>query len=479
MSESGNAVTAEEVQAQIDDDVLAQAESAGVDVDAVIEQTVASRSGYGAATIKRFAVSALNRQIEAASAETVKGLLCGSRDRHGKNWPRRHALIKSDGEHIEASTWDGSLPTPDGHEIDIPAGAAVEIGLEHDAEYDSYEAKQIHSVSQLSRSEIADRLTSIAKRPSDLRSSDEYTIVAVHGEVGFVNPQTVFEDGEPQGDGPVMIEDERGEPKPHFEVVLDEDSDTRVRAHVERQRYATPYFSVEDFDRLVRDAYSDFDTPDAQAGFLNDALKGREVVVVGNVNSYDKNRSQGQTKKYVDIAVAGIIEVPDGSVGGESDVSEAHESPDPTPEKTTEDADSTDDDGGSGGESGSPAVDDVAADVAQYASLVGMSKSDLSPEVLRENTEIEAPDAVLSAAIDRLEGDEEGGEPRDTGGGSPDDDADPIEMCRDRSTGQYECPQEGCLFSASSEAGLFGHVVGTHVAGDTNPEEWIASEVGL
>jgi len=42
----------------------------------------------------------------------------------------------------------------------------------------------------------------------------------------------------------------------------------------------------------------------------------------------------------------------------------------------------------------------------------------------------------------------------------------------------YECPQEGCLFSASGQAGLFGHVTGDHVAGDQNPEEWIESVVG-
>jgi hypothetical protein len=474
MSGSGNAVTADEVKAQVDDDVLAQAEEAGVDVDGVIEETVAQRSDYGAATVKRFVVSALNRQIEAASAETVKGLLCGSRDRHGKNWPRRHALIKSDGQHIEASTWDGSLPTPDGSEIDIPAGAAVEIGLEHDAEYDSYEAKQIHSVNQLSRADLSDRLTSVAKKPSDLRSGDEYSIVAVHGEIAFVNPQTVFADGEPQGDGPVMLEDERGQPKPHFEVVLDEDGDTRVRGHAEQQRYATPYFDLEDFDRLVRDAHSDFDTPENQAGFLNDALRGREVVLIGNVNSYDKNRSQGQTKKYVDVAVAGLIGVERDDQDGDTGVSEAHESPNADSVQKTDDGDGADS-AGSGDKPETGSIEEVAGDVAQYASLVGMSKSDLSPEVLRENTEIDAPDSVLEAAIERLDGDDESGEPRDSGGQEVDD---PIEACFNDEKGMYECPQEGCLFSASGQAGLFGHVTGDHVAGDQNPEEWIESVVG-
>jgi hypothetical protein len=197
MSGSGNTLSADEVRRSIDAQVVQEASDAGVDVDGVIESTIAERGDYGRRTVERFAVSALNRQIEAAASDTVSGILCGSRDRHGKNWPRRHALIKSDGDHLEASTWDGTLPTPDGTEVEIPAGAAVEIGLEHDSQYDSYEAKQLHSVQDLDRETLASRLASISKTPGDLSREDEYEIVAVRGELRFVNPQTIVEDGEP------------------------------------------------------------------------------------------------------------------------------------------------------------------------------------------------------------------------------------------------------------------------------------------
>lgn len=463
MSGSGKQLSADEVKSELDAGLLKSAADADVDVDGVVESTIANRGEYGKKTVVRFAVSALNRQIEAAASDTVSGILCGSRDRHGKNWPRRHALIKSDGDHLEASTWDGTLPTPDGTTVDIPAGAVVEMGLEHDTQYDSYEAKQLHSVQELGREELSSRLASVAVTPGGLSRNDEYEIVAVHGKIAYVNPQTVFEDGEPQGDGEVMMTDENGQPKPHFEVVLSEDENTRVRGHVERQRYAEPFFDVEDFDMLVRDAHTDFDTPDQQAGLLNDALRDREVIIVGNVNSFDQSRSQGQTTRYVDMAVAGIVELADKPQTADTSTQSPSE-----PESDNE----TDD----GQESSSFVA--VKKNVEQYADLVGLDTSEITVETVNENMDLDAPESVIQEAINALGA---GGEPEV--GSEPDtsdaSDADsPVEACRDPETGQLLCPAEGCIFSASGEASLFGHIAGEHAPDAENPEEWVAAQVG-
>jgi len=456
MSGSGNTVSADEVRRSIDAQVVQEAADAGVDVNGVIESTIAEREDYGRRTVERFALSALNRQIEAAASDTVKGILCGSRDRHGKNWPRRHALIKSDGEHLEASTWDGTLPTPDGTEVDIPSGAAVEIGLEHDSQYDSYEAKQLHSVTELDRDDLSSRLSKVAKTPGDLSRSDEYEIVAVTGEIRYVNPQTVFEDGEPQGEGDVMMNDERGQPKPHFELVLAEESDTRVRAHVERQRYSTPFFDIEDFDMLIRDAFSDFDTPDQQAGLLNDALRDRRVTVIGNVNSFDQNRSSGTTTRYVDMAVAGIVEVSDTT-------------PTPTDTQSAGSDDAADDTSQPG------SFGEVRDSIEQYADLVGLDVDEITVETVTENMDLDAPDSVVQEAINSLGS----GDVSDVESGADTSEPEsPVEACRDADTGQLHCPADGCIFSASNEAGLFGHVAGQHSPGDDNPEDWIAKRVG-
>jgi len=479
MSGSGNALTTAEVQSEIDADLQQRAEGAGIDVEKVVEDQLSENGDYGKKTVVRFTESALNRQIEAQSAELVSGILAGSRDRYGKNWPRRHALVKSDGDHIEASSWEGSLPTTDGDELEIPSAAAVQMRVEYDDEYDSYTAKQLAEVNQLSKGELATRMEQVARHPSSLGRDDEYEMVVVKGEIAYINPQTVFEDGDPQGDGPIMLEDERGRPKPHFELVLAEEADTRLRAHVERQRYSEPLMAIEDFGALCRDAYGKFDTPDDQTRFVGDAMRGREVAVVGNVNKVDKSRSNGETTKYIDIGVAGIIELnPDTDSDGSQEQPESEPEPEPEPDADESDDDSLDDfediEHGTDDTDDSPAanIDDVAADVQQYADLVGMDQSEITVEVITDNTAIDAPDSVIEAAIDRI-GDDNTTDYDD----SDDEPDDPIETLRDDETGQLECPDPDCFANASNEAGLYGHIMGTHIPGDADPEEWVLEQI--
>ena len=484
MSGSGNALDATEVQSKIDADLLQRAEDAGLDVEKVVEGQIEENGNYGTKTVVRFVESALNRQIEAESAELVSGILAGSRDRYGKNWPRRHALVKSDGDHIEASSWEGSLPTTDGGEAEIPSAAAVQMRVEYDDEYDSYTAKQLAEVNQLSKAELATRMEKVARHPSSVGRDDEYEMVVVKGEIAYINPQTVFEDGEPQGDGPIMLEDERGRPKPHFELVLGEEADTRLRAHVERQRYSEPLMAIEDFGALCQDAYGQFDTPDDQTRFVGDAMRGREVAVVGNVNKVDKSRggkNEGTTK-YIDIGVAGIIELdPDTDDDTAQEEPEAEPEPEPEPEPESgsddgslgdfEDIDPDDSDDDEGAD-----IDDVAADVQQYADLVGMDQSEITVEVIEDNTAIDAPESVIEAAIDRIGDDADDADDADDGddGGQPDD---PIEQLRDGETGQLDCPDPDCFANASNEAGLYGHIMGTHIPGDDDPEEWVLEQI--
>lgn len=504
MSGSGKAVTAEDVQNKIDSDLRNKAEDAGVDVGTVVQNTIANNGDYGVNTVVRFAESALNRQIEAASAEVVSGILAGSRDRYGKNWPRRYALVRSNGDHIEASSWKGSISTSDGGETEIPSAAAVDIRLDYDSEYDSYEAKQLDNVTKLSKADLAGKIGQIAKHPSEIGRDDEYEMVVVKGTVGYINPQTVFEDGEPKGDGPIMLEDERGRPKPHFELVLSEEADTRLRAHVERQRYSEPMMAVEDFGKLCKDAYQKFDSPDDQTQFVGDAMRGREVAIIGNVNSVDQNRSNGNVTKYIDVGVAGIVEL---NVDENDDAPVQTETVDETPDETPDDPSDADDGGdedeevsnydGEGNlrdfEDVDPAseseseseddadsgadIDSIAADVEQYANLVGMDKSEITVEVIEENTAIEAPDSVIEAAIGRIGGGPSGDESESESDDAGDEPDDPIEALRNGETGQLECPKGDCFGNASNQAGLFGHVMGTHIPGDEDPEQWVLDQI--
>jgi len=477
---SGNTVDAEEVQAEMNDDLRQQAEDAGVDVSFIVDKTIQEDADLGLTNVVRLVESTLKQQVEMESTETVSGILAGSRDRYGKNWPRRYALVRSDGDHIEVASWPGSLPTPDGGEAEIPAAAAVDMRVEYDSEYDSYEAKQLDSVTKLSKTDLSQKLAQVAVHPSEIGRDDEYETVAVRGTVAYVNPQTVFDDGSPAGDGPIMLADDRGRPKPHFELVLSEEADTRIRAHVERQRYCEPLMAIDSFEKLCKKAQDRFNTPDNQTKFVGDVLRERDVVVVGNVNKVDQARSDGDVTKYIDIGVAGIVEVVDADDGTEE-----------VAEETTDDADDEfvpdddqlgnfDPDEGEVHPDQSDDSDDtadvaqVAEQVQQYAELVGMGKNEITAEVITENTAIEAPDSVIEAAIERIGADADESVDEARGGDEPDD---PIESLRNSETGQLECPSDSCFANASGKAGLFGHVMGTHIPGDADPEEWVLEQI--
>lgn len=296
------------VKESVDSELLVNAESEGIDVDTIIENQIAENAKYGASTISRFAETAIRRELEAANAETVEGILLGSRDRHGANWPRRHSVIRSDGEHMQVSTWDGSLPAGDGTEMEMPSGNVVSMEVDYDEEYDSYEGRRINNVRELDSPSLAENLEKVAMDPSDLTAGDEYETRVIKGRIQYINPQTMFTDGEPDGDGAIMMEDDRGQLRPHFEVVLENDDETRFRAHAERQSYGRPHFEVPDLEALCLDAYERYEEPDRQAQFVGDGLRGVEVVLVGNVSGYSRDRDgDGNPVTYVDMGLTGMV----------------------------------------------------------------------------------------------------------------------------------------------------------------------------
>lgn len=348
----------EQVKQSIDSELLTNADAEGVAVDTIIENQIAENSKYGVSTISRFAETAIRREYEAANAETIEGIVLGSRDRHGRNWPRRHSVVRSNGEHLEVSTWSGSLPAGDGTEMEIPSGHVVSMDVDYDEEYDSYEGARINEVRELSVLELADNLQKVAMSPDDITAGDEYETRVVRGEIQFVNPQTVFEDGEPAGDGEIMAEDDRGQLRPHFELVLSGEGETRFRAHVERQSHGKPYFAVPDLEALCVDAYQKYEEAERQAQFVSDGLRGVEVVLVGNVSGYNRDRDgDGNPVTYVDMGLTGMVgierdedqqgleqfEDADEEIDGETD-EETDDATDEAVEESVEDAEEDADD---------------------------------------------------------------------------------------------------------------------------------------
>lgn len=467
MPDSSGSSAVQEIRQKIDADVLESADEAGVDADEIIAQKAEERNdSYGAGTIARFAQTAIESQVEAEQAEVLKGIIMGSRDRYGKNWPRRHSLLRSSGDHLEVSTWDGNLPNADGTEVKIPRGnAIVSMACDFDAEYESYEGSRIEDVTRLSAAETVEEVSKVAVAPSDISRGDEYETVAVAGTVGFVNPQTVFEGGEPQGDGPVLMPDEREQNQPHFELVLEREDGTIVRAHFERQSYGMPTFNVEDLGVLLEDAVAEHgDDPEAQASFLQTALKGMDVIVVGNVNSFDTNRSGDEVTEYVDIGGTALIQTDaDHPEEVTEDAPEADEADDGDDESDDE-ADASSDDGEEEAEQADDnghSLQSVREDIETYADVAEEDIGDLTVEDVMVVLDDDVPEEMVQEALK---------------GEAPDEaeEADDGALSSLKEDGMWHCPIDDCLAQEPSKAAIVGHGGSEH---DLSPDE-MAEKVG-
>lgn len=537
-SEQASTDSVEAIKQAIPGDVLSSAQEAGVDVDTIVQDNLTKHGDYSVKTIARFVKTDIQNQVEAEKADELSGIIMGSRDRFGANWPRRWSLVKSDGEHIQVSTWEGELDGPGGGKIDIPVGGAVvKMRCAFDEEYESWEGKRIEAVRELDPSEVVENLSEVAINPTDLSRGDEESTVVLKGTVAFVNPQTVFagDDQEDWYDGEVLMESERGELLPHLEISFDTGGDEyRVRGHFDRQAYGRPYLQVPDLEKLCHDAVRHRDDPDSQAQFVQNGLRGEEVIAVGRVNSFTTDRDDGDVVHYVDIGMSALVAT-DGTaqatIEESADVDEPESEADAEPEPEPAPAPAAESD----------VVAGVRSQIEQYCEVTGTDIGDLTVDDVHDKMKgIEAPDVAirqalgggetgtgeeseetpgidpgdhtvpeLKEALDDVDSGDElarmldaerEGKSRKTAeeailsrreelgddaesdedeGFEPDTDADdPFEAVEE--DGLFHCPAdddgESCLFQAGSTGELAAHAIDEHDAvGD--PGEWVRAQI--
>lgn len=439
------------VRAQIDNEVIESANDVGIDVDAVIGNVIESRGDYGPKTIATFASGSLRDQVEAEKADEVTGIVAGTRDWAGSEGPRRISILRSNGDHLELSSFDGELPGPDGEDVRIPStGAIATFRCSWNEQYENFDAKGIQSVKPLNTPELVNELQKVVERPSELKATSEGEVVAVKGQIAFVDE---VEELEQIGDEwqvteryDVVQSDERGKPVPHVQISLDRDDRTVVRGEIDKQRYGTPLLEVEDFEALAVDAL-DMGGPQEQSNFLQDALQGREVIFVGQVFKYDEaTTSDDELRKYVNMSLSAIIEtdLDEAQQTVESASSEPEPQPEPDPESEDEGDDRT--------------WKDVRDDIEQYADLSGEDIDDLTVADVKDALNLDYPDVVIDAALS----------------GEPPGDADSSDGGEDyaaiKEGGVFQCPVETdgtpCPASAGSIAELSGHIYGEHDIGE-------------
>lgn len=536
-SESG----VQEVKSAVPAGVIDSAKEVGVDVDSVVQENITKHSDYSVKTVARFVKTELQSRVEAEQADELSGIIMGSRDRYGRNWPRRHSLVRSDKENVEVSTWDGELPGPSGQDVDIPiGGAVVKMACNYDDQYESWEGKAIRGIREMDPAELVEALEQVAVSPDFLSRDDEYEVVVVKGEIAYINPQTVFvggkENQENWYDGEVMIEDERGELQPHFEVSLRTEGNQRVRGSFERQGAGRPFTQVPDLEKMLHDAMRHRDTPEKQARFLTDGLQGEEIILVGNVNNFDTSRDDDGAVHYVNIGLTAMVSLDDTrQVSIEESATADEPEPAPEPDEAAETSPSP-----------TEAVAEVRADIEKYCELTGTDIGSLTVDDVNENIQgVDASDVAIRAALslddeaeeevqeepDQEDEAEDYGAPFDPGDFTvPDlrekiDEVDdknslvnlltaeqngkdrktaketinsraeeldkPKEQAQDLEAGDdpfdvieedglYHCPgQDGdddCLFQAGSTGELVAHIVDDHGA-DGDPKEWVRAQI--
>jgi hypothetical protein len=310
------------------------------DVNAIIADVYGQAGGFTLQRGLNKVRSAIENKIRAANAETLTGIIVGSRDAVGKQFPVKYSFVAKNGKHLEVSSFSPKVPYQ-GSEIDIPVPAAVIIKAEYDPSYDSWQMVSIEKYQSLSKEQLVKVLAGVAIPISAINGDFAYhktnddtvvssRVVVIAGKISRMTSEAVrvFEDHE---DGtttsrvdhylPVMCGREMNakEELPCIQFLLN--STTRgtnsVRCHLSQQRKGTPTVLVDDFVTACQQAVAKIKDPEAQAADVGEWMKECPVIIVGPVQRY--NRSTGQDKSeqnWVDIGVSFIIDAEGFEVDG-------------------------------------------------------------------------------------------------------------------------------------------------------------------
>jgi hypothetical protein len=274
-----------------DEDTLVEAQTAEVDVEAIVAKHKPHIDKYGLVTGVAFAIARIKEAILEANSEGVRGMLVGSRDMFGRNSPLRIPLLSSKGDHMELISWDTRVKMGDAKvELQFPSVATLKVLTEGEFKgVPSIRLVAMENCEQLSMADAVMRLNKIAKSVGAIDGGDELKVVVVKGKINFIAPSTRWENKEKAGNWQLYMPNMRDTPVSHpvLQVTLEAEDGNQVRAVFDRQRNAVPTIMVEDFVDLCADAITQSKDPVEQAKFLGSIVKGREVIIVGFMTKFN------------------------------------------------------------------------------------------------------------------------------------------------------------------------------------------------
>lgn len=277
--------------------------------------------------------NAIGNKIEAASATLIVGAIVGSRDVVGKKMPIRYLLITKDKKHVEISNF-GTKAQYQGEQIEIPVPALVEVRATHDAEYDSWNLKEIVKYRVIDRdglikvlSSVVVPVKSITKEMAYEKGKSSGKPVVLTGKMNYFRTEVTFkprDENEPNKKAevdhpyPILMPREfattEGDVLPCFQFALTGKGHgaNSIRGHLPPMRYGTPYVDVEDIIPIsTRAIEKNRNKPEGQAEYLQEWLKDVDVIVAGTVNKFAATYTEDrQERNYIDVAVSCVVGLP-------------------------------------------------------------------------------------------------------------------------------------------------------------------------
>lgn len=394
-------------------DVIKKAKLANVDVRSTLERAKPGIDKYGKKTGISIGVSKIKEEILEATSDVVKGIILGERDRWGSNTPIRIPVLSSSGKHLEVINWGNEVKYGD-KRIHMPFPAKVELKVMDDGDYNGQKNLRVVSIESyetLTTSDAIGKLNKIAVTPADLTRENENSVVVVRGSVGFVGPSARWNsDKTKAGDWPVYLENALDSPKKHIvmQITLQEEGGNRVRATFDRQRNAVPTVAVEDLEMICQDAIAETTSPHDQARIVGNAIRGREVIVVGYLTKF-KNSDD---TTYIDVGASAIFDA-ESSVqtkltsssrasdakDEDDDVEEISSKPSKQDYKKEQKAQPTK------SASKKSKLSEVREIISNYSDLTGVDPSEMNAEELRKVAKLsEYSLSLIQDALEDLQG---------------------------------------------------------------------------
>lgn len=387
-------------------DVWNDASNAGLDPSEIVSNISDKLSKYGEKRAISIASSAINREVKNIDKEfvTVKGIVVGGSDKFGTRAPISYACLDNKGNPFKIATWDHNL---------ITYPNIVEIKGEKDSKYNNILVDEVISTDPV-QNNIPEKLSTIARDTfSNFDDVNQYDIVIVKGVVRWVNPAAKFEDGKKIGSYEIMETREYPNADLHPVLVMSLDpmtSQNRINLLLPRQRAGRPSINIEDFYEIVKDGYEQSrGDPNKQAMYVGDAIKGIEIIVVGEVGSIKEvwNADTSRMDNFINISAYYVEEI---GFDGESIKKPVNPSKEDKPKKETEKEKKTkketkkkedipkDTESSSTNEYG-----EVIRDIVTLSKILKRAPSEISLDEIRKSLEIKLNDSLVKVAVAKAE----------------------------------------------------------------------------